>query len=128
MKRLTTLLLVGALGILGFYLSFWYRYKKSMDEVNRDWYEKEYVGKEIKGILKSITEFNDNPFEIVLSVKNEGEEFNISYGITCVDKEFRDFVQEGDSVFKMQGEKPLRFCKPNSNCRDFELNFCNKFK
>jgi hypothetical protein len=128
MKRLVIILLVVVFGLLVIYLGFWYRYKKSMDEVNRDWYEKEYVGKEIKGVLKSITEFNDNPFKIVLGIQNNQDEFEITYGVTCVDKEFRDFVQVGDSVFKTQGEKPLRFCKSNSNCREFELNFCNKLK
>lgn len=99
-----------------------------MDEVNQYWYEKEYVGKEIKGVLKSITEFNDNPFKIVLGIQNNQQEFEITYGVTCVDREFRDFVQVGDSVFKTQGEKLLRFCKSNSVCREFELNFCNKLK
>ena len=128
MKRLVIIMLVGVLGLLIIYLGFWYKYKKSMDEVNRDWYQKEYVGKEINGVLKSINEFEDNPFKIVLGIQNNQEEFEITYGVTCVDKEFRDFVQVGDSVFKVKGEKPIRFCKSYNVCREFELNFCNKLK
>ncbi len=127
MKRLAIILLA-VVGLLVIYLSFWYRYKKSMDEVNREWYEKEYVGKRINGVLKSITEVNDNPFKIVLGIQNNQEEFEITYGATCVDKKFRDFVQVGDSVFKIQGENTIRFCKSKSNCREFELNFCGKLK
>ncbi len=99
-----------------------------MDEVNEVWYKKEYVGKKINGVLKSINQFDNNPFKVVLVITNKGDEFDISYGVTCVNKEFIDFVQVGDSVFKMRGEKAIQFCKSNSNCRDFELNFCNKFK
>jgi hypothetical protein len=128
MKRITIIICLVAIGLLGIYLNYWYRYKKSMDEVSRNWYEKEYFGKEIKGVLKSITEFNDNPFEIVLLIKNEGEEFDVRYGVTCVDKEFRNFVQVGDNVFKMPGEKIIRFCKTKNSCKEYELNFCNKFK
>lgn len=45
---------------------------------------------------RNITEFNGNPLEVVLSIKNEGEKFDISYGLTCVDSTFRSLVQEGD--------------------------------
>ena len=99
-----------------------------MDKVSRDWYEKEYVGKEIKGVLKSITEFNGDPFKVVLGIQNKQDEFEVTYGATCVNKEFKEFVQIGDSVFKTQGKKIIQFCKPNDNCREFELNFCHKFK
>ena len=125
MKRLMLIVIVVA---LGFYLNFWYRYKKSMNEVNSDWYEKEYVEKEIEGVLKSITEFNDNPFKIVLGIQHKQDEFEITYGVTCVNREFRDFVQLGDSVFKIRGEKSLRFCNSKSTCKEFELNFCDKLK
>jgi len=99
-----------------------------MDKVSRNWYEKEYLEKEIKGVLKSITEFNDDPFKVVLGIQNKQDESELIYGATCVDKEFREFVQIGDSVFKTQGEKTIHFCKLNDSCREFELNFCNKFK
>lgn len=128
MKRPILISLIVALIILIIYLGYWYRYKESMDKVNRNWYEKEYVGKEIKGVLKSITEFNDDPFKIVLGIQNKQDEFKVTYGATCVDKGFRDFVQVGDSVFKTQGKKTIQFCKTNGDCREFELNFCNKFR
>lgn len=128
MKKKVLIIFSIAVCLIGFYAYYWYRYKSSMDEVNRTWYEKEYVGKEIKGVLKSINEFNGNPFEVVLTVKNQGDEFDISYGVTCVDREFVDFVEIGDSVIKSLGEKVMRFCKTENNCKDYELNFCNKFK
>jgi len=122
------IVLIVALCLIGRYVLFWYEYTNSIYEGGLAWYKKEYVGKKISGVLKTIDQFNNNPSKVVLSITNKGEEFDISYGVTCVEKEFVDFVQEGDSVFKTSGEKLMRFCKTNGNCRNFELNFCDKFK
>lgn len=127
MKKNTKILFVIALNLIIIFIFFQYRYKISIEKSNRDWYEKQYVEKAIKGTLKSISEFNGNPHKVILGIQNNKEEFEITYGVTCVDKMFRDFVQVGDSVFKIKGEKTLLFCKINSNCKEFELNFCDKW-
>ena len=122
------IVLIVALCLIGRYVLFWYEYAKSIDEDKLAWYKEKYVGKKISGVLKRINQYNNNPPKVVLSITNKGEKLDIRYGAICVEKEFVDFVQEGDSVFKTSGEKLMRFCKTNGNCRNFELNFCDKFK
>jgi len=105
----------------------WWRYKKALEEQAREWYDKEYIGKQFIGKIRSINQHESNPFKVVISI-DDTSEFHISYGVTCVDQMFNEFVAEGDSVFKTAGSKYIKFCKPDKRCQEIELNFCNKFK
>jgi hypothetical protein len=113
------------LGVIIVFFYPWFRYRESINEVNAMWYEEEYLGKEIIGVLKSMNDFDNDPFKVVLSIKNQRDEFDVTYGVTCIDKNFRSFVSPGDSVFKSSGSKTIRFCKSQpKECKNFELNFC----
>jgi hypothetical protein len=105
----------------------WWRYKKALNEQAREWYEKEYIGKKFVGKIKAINLYEEHPFKVVIRIDDESE-FDLNYGVTCVDLMFNEFVAEGDSVFKTAGSKYIRFCKPDKRCREIELNFCGKFK
>ncbi len=105
----------------------WLQYKKALDEQAREWYEKEYIGKQFIGKIKAINPQEDNPYKVVIRIDDESE-FDINYGVTCVDYSFNEFVAEGDSVFKKSGSKYIKFCNPDNHCREIELNFCDKFK
>ena len=110
-----------------YYLNFGCRYIKELRRAKKHWYENKYIKRDIKGVLTSIKQFEDNPYQVVLSIKNYGEEFEINYGVTCTNDEFNNFVAVGDSVFKVAGERVINFCKPQKQCKNFELNFCGKF-
>jgi hypothetical protein len=60
--------------------------------------------KEFKGKIKYIQMFDENPYKIIISI-DDGSEFEISYGVTCVDDDFNNFVTIGDSVMKQKGTK-----------------------
>ena len=100
------------------YGAFWLKFNITLAKSQNDWYEKEYVDKEINGVLKSITEFDSNPFMIVLSIKNLGDKFDLTYGTICVDKEFRDFVAIGDSIKKKEGNESVKFCKSKGEFKE----------
>ncbi len=102
-------------------------YISGLDEQSDKWYKEEYVEKEFKGKVKYMQMFDDNPYKIIISI-DDGSEFDINYGVTCVDKEFIDFVEIGDSVFKRSEEKAIKFTKDDKKSKIFELNFCGKFK
>lgn len=115
------------LAVFAYYAIFWYRYKLSLDEAGRIWYENEYVQKEIEGVIESIS-YSDN-FPPVILIQNKQEEFLITYRTGCVDKDFHKFVSQGDSVFKSSGEKMMKFCKiKQDKCKEFELTFCSEFE
>ena len=48
--------------------------------------------------------------KIIISI-DDGSEFEISYGVTCVDDDFNNFVTIGDSVMKEKGTKVIKFIK-----------------
>jgi hypothetical protein len=127
--RKGVLILLALILLLGLGCAYFlYRYNLAIDESAGRWYEKEYLGKRIEGVLASITEFEGNPYKVVIGIRNKGDEFELSYGNTCLDEEFYSFVGVGDSVFKAKNEKALRFCKQNGQCKAFELNFCGRFE
>jgi hypothetical protein len=103
------------------------QYKKALKKQARDSYDNEYINKSFRGKIRRIIEQDNDPFKVVISI-DDTSEFHISYGVTCVDQLFNDFVAEGDSVFKTSGSKYIKFCKPDKRCRDIELNFCGRFK
>lgn len=105
----------------------WFQYKKALEEQANEWYEEEYVGKQFIGKIKAINPHEDNPYKVVISI-DDTSEFDINYGVTCVDYAFNEFVAVGDSVFKNCGSKFIKFCKPDNHCKEIELNFCDKFK
>lgn len=111
--------------LISIYICYLALYAKYLSDAKQRWYEREYVNKEINGVLRSIEEFDKDQFEVVLSIKNQGEPSNIRYGVTCVNQEFIDFVVVGDSVLKERGSKTIKFCKTRSNCKEYELNFCS---
>ena len=98
-----------------------------MDEQADEFYRNEYVNKSFSGKIYNIVEYDYNPNKIVLSI-DDGTEFHLTFGVTCVDNEFNEFVKKGDSVHKISGSKYIKFCKPYGQCKDIELNFCDKFK
>lgn len=102
-------------------------YVSALDNQSDKWYKKEYIEKEFEGKIKYIQMFNENPYKIIVSI-NDGSEFEISYGVTCVDDEFNNFVKIGDSVIKEKGTKFIKFIKLDKRNKVFELNFCDKFK
>jgi hypothetical protein len=127
-KKQTIFLILAALALLViFYLWPWFQYSQELDKQADEWYQNEYINKSFSGHVYRITEYNYNPNKIVLSI-DDGTEFHLSYGVTCVDKEFNKFVEEGDSVHKISGSKFITFCKPQGECKDIELNFCDEFK
>lgn len=113
--------------LVGVYACFWYSYHRALKEQGKRWYKEEYIEKSINGKVKSIWRYYEDPFQVVVSIKNENDEYDTSYGLTCVDEDFISFVAVGDSVSKMQGEKTIQFCKKQGLCKDFELNFCGEF-
>ena len=61
------IVLIVALCLIGRYALFWYEYAKSIHEGGLAWYKKEYVGKEIRGVLKRINQFSNNPPKVGLA-------------------------------------------------------------
>jgi hypothetical protein len=104
---------------------FIFIYNITLNKAKNEWYQQEYVDKNINGTVQSITEFEGNPFVIVLSLKDVDEIFNLSYGTICVDKEFRDFVAPGDSASKKAGEEVMVFYKSSNAVKTWKLHFCD---
>lgn len=127
MKRISIILLGLVIVFALIYLSKWYMYISALDGQSNKWYKEEYVEKEFKGKIKYIQMFDENPYKIIISI-DDGSEFEISYGVTCVDDEFNNFVTIGDSVMKEKGTKVIKFIKTDRRNKVFELNFCDKFK
>jgi archaellum component FlaF (FlaF/FlaG flagellin family) len=127
-KKQTTFLIFAAVILVGiFYLLPWFQYSKAIDKRTDDWYTNSYIKKSFSGRIKSISNYDSNPNKIVLLI-DDGKEFDITYGVTCVDKDFIEFVKQGDSVYKVAGSKYITFAKSHGQRKDIELNFCDKFK
>lgn len=127
MKRILIILLGLVIVFALIYLLKWYMYISALDDQSDKWYKEEYVEKEFKGKIKYIQMFDENPYKIIISI-DYGSEFEISYGVTCVDDDFNNFVTIGDSVMKEKGTKVIKFIKADRRNKVFELNFCDKFK
>jgi hypothetical protein len=128
MRKNALIFLSIALTLGGCFAALMYAYVAGVHKEERIWYEEEYVDKTVQGILERIVEFEGNPYKITLVIKNKNEEFDLDFGSTCVDEDFRVFVAVRDSVFKEKGKKELRFCKPSGHCKEFELNFCGRYE
>ena len=127
-KKQTLFLVLTALLLFAiFYLWPMYRYSKALDKQADEWYQDEYVNKSFFGRVYSINEYNYDPHRIVLTI-DDTTEFHLSYGVTCVDNDFTSFVSEGDSAYKKAGSKFITFVKSQGQRKEFELNFCDKFK
>lgn len=105
----------------------WALYLYRLNTAIYEHYEKGYIQKGFAGYVSSIASYDDNPYKIVLSIKPEGDDREIVYGVTCVDKVFRDHVAIGDSVFKKPDELNINFCSKQKGCKGFRLNFCGEF-
>ena len=110
------------------YVGMWVWYNQSIQESNEEWYKTEYVEKTLNGKVISIDEYRGNPKKVTISIKNRGDDFEVTYGVTCVSEEFKDFVKPGMSVQKDKGELVIQFCNEFKECESFELNFCGEFR
>ena len=124
MGRKSNMLLISLLLIILFIVSckFW-QYKKALNKQRKQYYDTSYIGKQFSGRIIPIDQFEHNSYTAVLGI-DDSTEFDINYGVTCVDQKFNDFVAVGDSVFETVGSKYIKFCKSDKRCREIELNFC----
>lgn len=114
--------------VISIYFIQLFRYDNSLIIISEDWYENEYVHKEINGRIKQIKYFDDHPFKVTITIENEGDNFDLTYGATCINEQFNELVKERDVVYKMNGNRAMKFCKANKECMYFEIEFCAKFK
>ena len=127
MKIQHIFLTIAALCIL-YYAFQQYLFYRSTEEQSNNWYITEYKLKEINGTLSDLTFSDRDSTKVVISIKNRGEIFELSYGATCVDTSFLNFVEIGDSVFKAKNSKFIKFCSKKLNiCKYYKINFCGEF-
>lgn len=120
MKRI----ILAAVVLLLLYAAFWIIYMTKLSSANEEWYQERYVDQEIKGKLNSIHEYSNNPYKVALEITNTVNQTDLTYGVICMDKEFRDYIAVGDSIHKQRGKRFVLFCKSNDDCKEFELVFC----
>ena len=127
-KKSIIYVILGALFLLGlFYLLPWFQYSRALDNQADEFYKTEYIGKSFSGRVSYIHHQNEDPHKVVISF-DDSTEFDITYGVTCVDDNFNAFVKIGDSAFKNANSKLIRFCKTANNCKDIELYSCGEFE
>lgn len=126
-KLLSFFVLLGS-GVISIYFIQLYQYDNSLTIISKDWYENEYVQKEINGRIKQINHFEDQPFKVTITIENEGDHYDLTYGVTCVSELFNTFAKVGDFVYKMKGNQVMKLCKANQECIFWEIDFCGKFE
>ena len=128
MKRYTYILL-GVLFLIALpYIIFLLKYMKALNDDSKRWYKTEYLDKGIQGVLTDLVIYKEKPYEVLLTIDDINSEFDINYGVTCVSDEFIQFVETGYKVYKIPGDKMMKFCRDTTTCGEFELYTCNDFQ
>lgn len=119
---LITLLVISALSYLGY---LWYSYSSALKKQSEKWLTEEFKPLSFNGVITEIEKDDIQDYFITLHIKSENKIF--SYGL-CV-KEDKDnlinFIEEGDSITKNEGNMQVVVIKKNGEKKKAELPFCN---
>jgi flagellar basal body-associated protein FliL len=116
------LLVISALGYLGY---LWYSYASALKKQSEKWLTEEFKPLSFNGIITEIEKDDMQDYFITLHIKTENKRF--SYGLCA--KEDKDnlinFLEEGDSITKNEGNTQVVVIKRNGEKKKAELPFCN---
>ena len=120
-RRIILLILIVFVLLIGFlFLKPWAEYYFALKRQHDEWYNEQFLPREISGQVKSLKEAESGGF---VSLIIETDEEDIGYGL-CPDKEspIRK-VKRGSQVKKNPGESTILFIDRNDTLRS-ELPFC----
>jgi hypothetical protein len=118
--------LVSAFLTIGYYvymaILFTKYQRKADNKAFENWYNNVFLLEDYKGDILQI-KINENCNSILRVYENKTY---YGYNIClCDNEEMKDFIAEGDSVFKNKGEFELTFKKLDGTKKTFELPFCD---
>lgn len=116
------LLIIGALGYLGY---LWYSYSSALKKQSEKWLTEEFKPLSFNGVISEIEKNEIQDYFFTLHIKTENKIF--SYGLCSKEDkdDFINFIEEGDSITKSEGNMLVVIIKRNGDKKEAELPFCN---
>ena len=109
--------------VIGFNLRYKYLINQENTKfINEEFINEEFINKKIRGHLSAIVKYKQD--KVVLGVDNH-EEFELTYGVLCIDTAFLKNVHEKDSVYKDIGEDFLNFINKDGKRTRLKVVFCD---
>ena len=108
--------------IIAFAIGFYYRFKFLNNRQSEMFINEKFINKKIRGHLSAIVKYKQD--KVVLGIDNH-EEFELTYGVLCIDSSFLKTLQEKDSVYKDIGEEYLNFIKKDGKFFRLKVVFCD---
>lgn len=122
-RIILSLILVPLLAITGYLGYMWYSYAAILKKQEEQWFNEEFRPLSFNGVVE-LEESEEQEFFVTLYIQTNTERF--SYGLcTNKNKEFKSFVETGDSAIKYENNVQITFIKKNGEQRTFQLPFCN---
>lgn len=109
---------VAILFVIGYNL----RYKYLINQESEKFINEKFIIKKIRGNLSAIVKYKQD--KVVLGIDNH-EEFELTYGVLCIDTAFLKNVHEKDSVYKDVGEEFLNFINKDRKHTRLKVVFCD---